>query len=259
MKRCPGNVLCRGRLQYVRVREYSAALKLYIAKAFPITAGTDKRLMDMEIVRRLDQDRQRKISSIKHGNELTRSILAGLLLRHACLSEGYSEELWRQAEIAQEAYGKPYIKGLPEFNYSLSHSGDWAVCAVDNIPIGVDIQEMRQWKLQMAKRFYAQSEYGLLSGLGESYSEEQTALFYKMWTAKESCMKLTGRGIGAGISQYVANADFTKICAPEDTVFPIRVYDAISGYMMCVCSKNGEFPENITEVSFAGYSERQKE
>ena len=32
-----------------------------------------------------------------------------------------------------------------------------------------------------------------------------------MWTAKESAVKLSGRGIGAGISQYVTAKDYCSV------------------------------------------------
>lgn len=81
--------------------------------------------------------------SLKNEQEKARSIFAGLLLRQAFLEAGYGIKEWQQIQIETGLHGKPYIKGYDAFQYSLSHSGQWVVCAVDTEPIGADIQEMK--------------------------------------------------------------------------------------------------------------------
>lgn len=93
-----------------------------------------------EILSMLDKDRQKRAVLIRHKQEAARSIFAGLLLRYAYLCEGYGEDTWQQEKIGHGRYGKPYIIKKTKFHYSLSHSGEWVFCAVDNSPIGADIQ-----------------------------------------------------------------------------------------------------------------------
>lgn len=189
----------------------------------------------------LDRDRQRNVSALKNTMERQRSIFAGLLLRYSFLQEGYPVEEWQQVRIEKGAYGKPHIKGYPDFHYSLSHSGEWVVCAADTGPVGADIQEMRPFRLQVAERFYSQDEYDRLLGTGES---GQIKEFYSMWTAKESAVKQNGRGIGAGISRYVTAGDYRYIHDEiQDKKINIRLYDELEGYIACVCSETGAFPK----------------
>lgn len=185
----------------------------------------------------LDRDRQATVLSLRNKKEKERSICAGLLLRYAFLEAGYGIKDWQQVQIEKGVYGKPYMKGYDDFQYSLSHSGEWTVCAVDIMPIGADIQEMKSWKMQLAKRFYHADEYDRLLAIKENDSDRRTREFYSIWTAKESVVKWNGRGIGAGISSYVTAQDYSHVYdVKERQMVHIRLYNELEGYMTCVCS-----------------------
>lgn len=219
---------------------------IYAAKIVDINTVCSEKAE--KILDKLDKDRKNKLLSIKHKDERTRSVFAGLLLRYAFLMAGHSEAQWKKAEISYGKYGKPYIEGSTDFFYSLSHSGEWVICAADNAPVGADIQEERRWSINTAKRFYSLAEYERLIKYGDGDSEAQKTLFYRLWAAKESCVKLTGRGIGAGISGYVADEDFKHIYENENNCFNIKIYDTIENYIVCACSKGENFPAEITEA-----------
>lgn len=125
----------------------------------------------------LDRDRQATVLSLRNKKEKERSICAGLLLRYAFLEAGYGIKDWQQVQIEKGVYGKPYMKGYDDFQYSLSHSGEWTVCAVNIMPIGADIQEMKSWKMQLAKRFYHADEYDRLLAIKENDSDRRTRSF----------------------------------------------------------------------------------
>lgn len=214
-------------------------MQIYTAKTYELQTEEEERLCEL-----LDRDRMQKTAAIRSRKERTRSLFAGLLLRYAFLQAGYGGEVWRQVEIERGAYGKPYIKGIADFHYGLSHSGEWVACAADIAPVGIDLQEMKPWKMTLAKRFYHEEEYKRLLALDGTGQDRQTEEFYSMWTAKESVTKLTGRGIGAGISQYVTDADYRHICDTDSAqIFYTRRYELQGGYMLCVCSGTNSFPD----------------
>lgn len=216
-------------------------MRVYAAKVRKTDMSETERLCAL-----LDSDRRGKIPALKGAMERQRSIFAGLLLRYAFLQAGHPVTAWQQAEIEKGAYGKPHIKGYPDFHYSLSHSGVWAVCAADSRPVGADIQEMKPCRLRMAERFYSPEEYDRLAASGESAECGRTKEFYSMWTAKESAVKRNGRGIGAGISRYVTAGDYHYIWdAVQDEKIRIQLYDELEGYIACVCSEAGIFPERL--------------
>lgn len=219
-------------------------MKLYAAKA--------NEIQELEMLwTLLDRDRQGTVLSLRNKKEKERSICAGLLLRYAYLEAGYGIKDWQQVQIGKGVYGKPYIKGYEDFQYSLSHSGEWIVCAVDIMPVGADIQEMKSWKMQMAKRFYHADEYDRLLAIKENDSDRRTREFYSIWTAKESVVKWNGRGIGAGISRYVTAQDYSHVYdINERQMVHIRLYNELEGYMICVCSRMGNFPDKLKIVNF---------
>lgn len=222
-------------------------MKIYAAKICEIREAEAESLYEL-----LGRDRQKKVLELKNQRERERSIFAGLLLRYSFLKAGYDAEMWAQAEIGKGLYGKPFIKGYHDFQYSLSHSGEWIVCAADTMPLGVDIQEMKEWKLQMAKRFYHEKEYNRILKLEETdTANRRTKEFYSIWTAKESVVKLSGRGIGAGISRYVTSDNYSCVYDMDNKqTINIRLYDELEGYIACICNREGNFPEKLEEIDF---------
>ena len=92
----------------------------------------------------------------------------------------------RPLDIAANENGKPYLTAVPAVHFSLSHSAAWAVCAVSDHPVGVDIQQCRSFKPNIADRFFHPDEVQYLSSL--SPAERENA-FYTLWALKESYVK----------------------------------------------------------------------
>lgn len=45
--------------------------------------------------------------------------------------------------LEKDKYEKPYIKKHPKFNFNISHSGDFVVCATDDKFVDIDIEEVK--------------------------------------------------------------------------------------------------------------------
>lgn len=213
-------------------------MKIYAVKM------ENSELDESVILELLDKQRREKINKIRPNQDRLRSIYAGLLLRYAFLKNGYNQKDWDNVDIIKGEFGKPYINNYKSFNYSLSHSGKYIVCAVANTEVGVDIQEIKDCKIQVAKRFFAHEEYERL--LKEADIEKQRLMFYKLWTCKESYAKLTGRGIGGGISEYIVDENFQSI-GEEHAL--IQIYENIDDYIVCGCAWNEQFPGQLKFVS----------
>jgi 4'-phosphopantetheinyl transferase len=198
---------------------------------------------DSRVLSLLDTQRQKKAEKLKNEGERLRSISAGLLLRRAYLEQGGE---WNGIDVKTGQYGKPYIEGSKAFKYSLSHSGDYVLCAIDSDEIGADIQEMKDYRIGTAKRFFHKEEY---SRINESPDTKKKGEFYKIWCAKESAVKLNGRGMGEGIDHLMTNNSYDiidNIKTGERSY--IKIYEQIEGYMVCVCSKDNNFPESLETV-----------
>jgi 4'-phosphopantetheinyl transferase len=91
-------------------------------------------------------------------------------------------------------HGKPHQTGIanaPHFN--LAHSGDLALVAIADRPVGVDLEQVRPLAnmAQMADMSFTDEERAALWSLDEP---AQTAAFFRLWTRKEALMKAHGAG-----------------------------------------------------------------
>ena len=46
--------------------------------------------------------------------------------------------------VFKDKNGKPYFDSKPDIHFSISHSGDYAMCAFSDNPIGADIQKIQE-------------------------------------------------------------------------------------------------------------------
>ena len=89
-------------------------------------------------------------------------------------------------EIKTPKNGKPFIDGAKAFNES--HSGDYFALAIgDNKPIGIELQKVTNVKEKHLKRICSDEE---LDTIGNDSFE-----FTKLWTRKESYIKMKGQTI----------------------------------------------------------------
>ncbi|MBN1799475.1 MAG: 4'-phosphopantetheinyl transferase superfamily protein [Spirochaetales bacterium] len=91
-------------------------------------------------------------------------------------------------EVKTGPHGKPYLPRHPSWYFNVSHAGRMGACAIARIPLGIDIElidERRHWKT-IAEHFYHNREIAYLS----NQAGNSCAVFYHLWTRKESWLKL---------------------------------------------------------------------
>ncbi len=84
-------------------------------------------------------------------------------------------------------HGKPRLSDYPDIHINLSHGGDIAVCAVCGRRVGVDTEPFREGSEAVLRRILTNSEMELYSGSADKAKE-----FSRLWTQKESYIKLIG-------------------------------------------------------------------
>ena len=93
-------------------------------------------------------------------------------------------------EMSTHAHGKPYLIHHPDVHFNLSHCKNGIAVAVDNAPIGIDIESFRSADEALLCRTMNDEELQTING-----SENPTASFIAFWTMKEAVLKLRGTGI----------------------------------------------------------------
>ncbi|WP_281237366.1 4'-phosphopantetheinyl transferase family protein [Bacillus safensis] len=155
-----------------------------------------------------------------------------------------------QIVIETEGNGKPVVRQLPSFHFNLSHSGDWVVCAVDDAPVGIDIEEIKPIDLAIAKRFFSADEY---QDLLSQPAERQEAYFFHLWSMKEAFIKLTGKGLSYGLSSFTArlSEDGQAELTLPDHEAPcfVQTYSLDPAYQMAVCTRKSAAAENVERLT----------
>jgi len=97
--------------------------------------------------------------------------------------------------------GKPQLREpATQWQFNLSHAGDWAVLALTNagaIGVDVEVHERRNNLAGIARRFYTAQENIALQPLSEN---EWNQRFFELWTLKEAYVKALGRGIATALA-----------------------------------------------------------
>lgn len=78
----------------------------------------------------IDSEKRCRIEKFINKKDKIRSLIGEILIR-TIIAKGLGIKN-RQIAFAKNQYGKPYLKEHPEFDFNMSHSGDFVVCAIDD-------------------------------------------------------------------------------------------------------------------------------
>lgn len=176
----------------------------------------------------MEEKRWENLQHIKAEADKKRSLVSAYLLDYMC----------RELQIDNPVYeyskrGKPILKDA-ECSFNLSHSGDYVVLAYHKgkEPVGVDIQKLRVMRDGMEKRLLHEKEKMMLP------EEEELRLHYlnRLWTVKESFVKMTGVGLACDFRTI--HADFQKGIINADNVEKVffTLKDWNDDYYLSVCT-----------------------
>lgn len=104
--------------------------------------------------------------------------------------------------ISRADNGKPFFENSG-LHFNVSHCRGMVACAVSyESEVGIDAENVRSSRENVAKRIMTLAEY-------EQYqkSDKSDEFFFKVWTYKESVLKLTGEGIRAELNNLDSLSD----------------------------------------------------
>ena len=138
-------------------------------------------------LKRLPPQRYEKAMTYRFLSDRKRCVRAYMLLWEG-LSREYGAENAPLFDIL--SHGKPVLRGCPDLHFSLSHSGNAVLCALDRHPVGADIEMIRRRSLEHLLSVFSDRER---ASIEQAASPE--LCFTRLWTRKESYLKLTGEGL----------------------------------------------------------------
>lgn len=140
----------------------------------------------------LSEKRIEKVNRLKQAEKKAQSIGAELLLNYAVNGDTKIPVKWDTDEN-----GKLYLTEHKDKYVNLSHSKDYAVCAVHDKAIGVDVQYCRECDMRMADRFFTGAEADMIRR-----SPVPEKAFFEIWAKKESLVKAVGCALTVPLSSF---------------------------------------------------------
>ncbi len=125
--------------------------------------------------------------SEKHISALEQSAAAELAI---CAAMKNSGRPFAPPDYAYKESGQPTIQNG---HISISHTEGYAACAISRQSVGIDVEREHTFSKAAAKRILSPQE----ELLRESANEDE--LLSRVWTVKESFLKMTGEGIPGGM------------------------------------------------------------
>lgn len=193
----------------------------------------------------INSEKRYKIKKFINKEDKIRMLIGEILIRTMI----FEKLSIRNEHIAFEKneYGKPYLKEHPKFNFNISHSGDFVVCAIDNKPIGIDIEKIKHIEYkEIAESFFSSSEFEYI---GKADSEIELNKFYEIWTLKESYIKCCGQGLSIPLKSFSIDKDkyenIKVIIDNQHKEYVFKTFDIDCLYKMSICSLNSNLTNKV--------------
>lgn len=193
-------------------------------------------------------DKQYKINKFVNKMDKIRTLLGDILVRTVISKKLKTSN--KYMKFQQNKYGKPYLKENENLNFNISHSGKYVVCAFDDKPIGIDVEEIKyiEYK-EIAEKFFTAEEFQYI--VNEKSTGELNR-FYEIWTLKESYIKCCGKGLSIPLKSFSIKIDsYEDIKVSSDNNYKecvFKIFDIGSKYKISVCSLNQGIPKKITMI-----------
>lgn len=184
----------------------------------------------------LSSQRREKALQYRQPGDRRRCLGAGLLLRKVLPMHGASPE-----NVRINSEGKPVAENV---YFNLSHSAQWVICAVGEKRVGCDIEIIAEEPKGVAERFFHQNEAEYLNSCRE---ERRRETFFRLWTLKESYIKMTGEGLHLPLDSFEILLDREHLrLRRADRILPCHLMEyQIPGYKVSVCGEEAHFKELV--------------
>lgn len=170
--------------------------------------------------------------------------LAGKLLTRMVVSElsGIKPEKIR---FKQDKYDRPKLifPVIRNFDFNISHSGEWVGLGISNNRVGIDIEEIRSIDLKIADQYFHKKESEYLK-----IQNKKIENFYKIWVLKESFIKAIGQGLSYPLDKFyfIFGKGKIKLVSDSPKNWKFQIYNLDKKHKMAICLENAaKFPKPV--------------
>ncbi len=192
------------------------------------------------LLRCVSPERRQHIGRLAHPEDRHASLYAALLVRWcACRALSVRND---ELEFSRTPSGKPYLRDVPAFYFSLSHTRGAVAVAVSSRDIGVDVERLGPARPRVAERCFTAEEQ---SYIGQS--DNPGRAFYEVWTRKEAYLKYTGQGLSVPLQSF---------CVVGEMDVRIETVEQ-HGYLLSACEhRNVALPLPLTVLTEREFREK---
>ena len=185
---------------------------------FDISAFNDTEFYE-KVYRNVSNERKEKVNFFFFSKSKYLSLATGFLLERELKNLGIKDYSLNYGE-----FDKPYLVGIDNLYFNLSHSGQYAICAFYNSEIGIDIEQIVNISEPLIREVTTLSEYNFLINLDKTAQKEN---FFRLWTAKESYMKYTGKGLSISPKKLEINFASPLTIKYDGSIVPVLFQEYI--------------------------------
>ena len=182
----------------------------------------------------LDPDREYSLSPyrreklMRQKNDLSRKQGLGAELLLIKALESAAPGILPPLDISCGIDGKPELAGSG-ISFNLSHSGNYAACALSDSPVGLDIQTARDCDRRLSEKYFTAPERRFIEE-----SENKAYAFTKLWCMKESAVKHIGTGLKTPLSSFTVELERNTACLDGRILY--FYHDLVYGCHLALCS-----------------------
>ena len=156
---------------------------------------------------------------------------------------GSGIEEFRSIRFGQGEHGKPYLPDYPQVHFNLSHSGERVMCIMGPAACGCDVEQVdrNQKQIDLVIRCLAESE--------QRQAARSAVDFFRIWTLKESILKLSGEGITIPLNSF--EVSLKPLSVRQDFFAgPVELKEYDEREYRCACALAGSgLPDEMTYVA----------
>lgn len=182
-----------------------------------------------ELLGTLNEYEQKNILKYRKYEDSLRSLFGKIILKEALGLD--------KLNLAYNEWGKPYLIGMNETHFNITHSEEWVAVAISENPVGIDIQYINDIDLTIAKRFFSKDESEYIFSLPES---ERRDAFFKLWTLKEAFIKSEGKGMFIALDSFFIDIRGKKpilSCSTDHYFYNMSIEKLEDNYFLATCDK----------------------
>jgi len=199
--------------------------------------------MWQQLLNAISKNKREEIKRFHYEKDAKRALYADVLVRYLICNKLNMNN--SDICFIKNQYGKPYLDGVSDAYFNISHAGQYVMCGWSQQEIGIDVEVVKNIDMDIAKRFFTKEEYEYII---TKTAKEQSQYFFDFWTLKESYIKYKGKGLTIPLNTFgfKLNKELVELQSIDKELPRFYRFNLDKNHKLAVCTND----DYITGVSF---------